>query len=714
MRYLKRTLLSLLPAVLLLAVVIVRTAPAAAQVTPPDETVPTDTFTLTRLGLTDQVAVGGTPVLNFFFPGPGDYLLAPSGSYFEMIFSHSPILLQRFSRLSVQLNGLELTGLRLGPDNVEKTTLRLPLASDRILPGINKVTMNFVMNSEETCGAINDPAIFTRVYRETSMHYQYVAGFPQKPPNTDLALFPYPLLRTGYTRAGSIVFVLPDDPSQEELSAAATASAAIARVGNSPNYRVTVVPAGSFQAESGRGHDLVVVGTARSNPIVGRVLGNQSFPAGTGALRMAVSPFDRERAALVITGESNETVLRAALALGDRRLRPGLSGDTATITEISDRLEAFPLRAPNVRFAFFELGVSNMTVTGIFAPSLTINFPSLSPDLTADAQVRLILSHSPVMDEKRSSLRFLFNGVALTSVGLIPDNRERTAVDILIPQRVLRPGINSFQVDFNHHLPPDDNPVGLCGDIAPERAWTTIYDDSTIQIQGGPSPEQPDVSYFPYPFLQTQGMFGTVLVSGKSPESLRDCLMMAASLARRNRSDIDAIGMAFGEQLTGEQKQNFYLLAMGRPTDNAFIKDLSRTMPLRYESTSDRVLLDRASVRAAVKDAGTLGVYEVSTSPFNAQRWGGIISAPTLESMATILQALERPRDRGTVVLAQSPEDIRDVRLLPENLEAIVKKQQRADLIMPALTFAIGAITVGSAGWWVYSSSRLRSGRGIR
>jgi hypothetical protein len=672
---------------------------------------PRSEFVLDKLGLGDQTAQGAAPVLTFFFPGPGDHRLEPSGSVLRLVYSHSPLLLERHSTMTVQVNDSDLTAVWLGPDNAGRTVLEVPVPGELILPGTNVVRLKFHMKLRDTCEDPRNPALFTRIHKESGMRYQYAAGYPLKDPtNLTLSRFPYPFARDGYTRSGGTVVILPAAPTQPELSAAATIAATMGRYASTENLKLSVLHADRFAAEEhGRGNDLILIGTAARNPlttVLQQLRGMVPPETAVGSLRLAQSFADPQRVALMVTGDTDEAVLQAAVALADERARASFGGDAAVVRDVDARLVAAPSQYEESRRTFQELGQESYTVTGQRPGMLRLNF--LAPALTGegDARLKLWLGHSSVMDEKRSHLRVALNGTAVTSVALTERNRERSAVDIGLPSRALRPGVNTLTVEFNLHLQADENRGDVCTEDTSDRAWVSIFGDSSISTGPGGS-GAPNVETYPYPFVHPGGMSGTMLVTGTDTGSLQTALLVAAQLGRANTAPTNALGMSAPDQLTDEQRAGSMLLAVGRPSRNPFVASLSESLPLRFQSDADRLVQEKGAVLAAVRGEGDVGVFEVVPSPYAASRWLGVIAATTPKGMEYVLKMLEGRRERGNVLIATSAEEPAVLELAARERAPVEVHKKRAQRgFLPLLTVAVAIVTVGLVGWRVFLTAR--------
>jgi hypothetical protein len=267
--------------------------------------------------------------------------------------------------------------------------------------------------------------------------------------------------------------------------------------------------------------------------------------------------------------------------------------------------------------------------------------------------------------------------------------------------------MNTLGIDFHMHLPGSPDQGEVCTEDTSDRAWVSIFGDSSLTIGGGALGGTPDVSAFPYPFVHPGGMTGTMLVTGTDAESLRTALLVAALLGRANNAPNGTLGMSAPAQLTQEQRTGFYLLATGHASRNPFITELGAALPLRFSSDSDRLVQDRGEVIALVQAAGSTGVFQVAPSPFDDRRWAGVITATTPKGMEYVLKALEADQDHGTVLVATEVDKATVLSLRAKEPTPVEVQRARAQRnLLPVLTALVGAVTAGLVGWRLYTTSR--------
>jgi hypothetical protein len=202
-------------------------------------------------------------------------------------------------------------------------------------------------------------------------------------------------------------------------------------------------------------------------------------------------------------------------------------------------------------------------------------------------------------------------------------------------------------------------------------------------------------------------MAGTLLVTGTDAESLQNALRVAAILGRTNTAPNSTLGMSAPHQLSEEQRAGFNLLVLGRPSKNTFIAELGQALPLRFHSDSDRLVQDRNATLASIQAAGSLGVFQIVPSPFDARRWVGVLTATTPRGMEYVLKALQADPDHGTVLLATDADNATALTLVAKAPTAIEVQRARARRsLLPGLTATVALITAGLVGWRLYITSR--------
>jgi len=696
----------------------------------------------------NQIVRGIAPVVDLFFPGPGDYQVQDTGSYFELSFEHSAVLLPTLSTLTIMLNGVQIpnstatanNAVRLDNTNRDKTVIRVDLPASILNRESNKVSLQFYQRFREPCDDPNNPALASTVYESTKLHYEYAAGFPFRArPSLDLKDYPYPFFKTGYTRAGQTYFVFPPNATRTELTAGATVAAGLGYLAGTQPVKLNAISSDQVTNDVRSGNDLIVIGTPQRNPLVGQVAKGTSITlaadnngfvqaaaaaggnatnvdASAGVVTVAPSPFDNDRAALAITGVNDDALLRAAIGLADQRAAKLLQGDSTAITEPRD-LKAFveaPLTGQPFDRSLADLGLPDTTVTGTGGHTITATFDGPPPPDQTDARLQLVISHSTLIDIKRSSVKVNLNGISVTSAALDNSNLNRGVVDLKIAGRDVRPGLNTLAVSFGTYARATDD-LNECVTDGPERAWATLWSDSSIHINGGgASPQPPDLTLYPYPHLYTGSLAGSYLVVTPDPEVMQRALETATDIGRKSKGPGFLMGMIRSDDLSPDIKQRANLIVVGRPSQNPVIREINEKLPLQFQAAngqiSDKIAQNRPEVLIATRDRAVLGIDEVIPSPYNADRTLTLVSGTTSEGLRLGRIAISRPVPSSNIIISSDERKPASVLSLStkETRQAakMTQKSAAAKNALPLLTTMFILAALALAAFWVYSASR--------
>lgn len=717
-------------------------------------------------GSCDRTVQGISPVLDLFFPGPGEYQLASAGSFFQLTFQHSAVLLSDLSTLTITLNGAQMpnsagsadNAVRLDSSNKADATLTFQLPPALIHPGLNDVQLRFYQRFRTPCDDPSNPALLSTVRESTKIHYAYAPGFPMQTnrDKLDLKNFPAPFFQSGYTRAGSTYFVFPPNPTRGELTAAATIALGMGSAAGrgAQQLKLNSITTDKLTDDIKHGNDLIAIGTPQRNALAGQIARGTSISIGSdgtsfvqtsgknsgsgtpldptaGVLALAASPFDGSRAALAVSGGDDDALLRAALAISDAQASSLLQGDSSAVIQPKD-LRAF-VEAPPVAAAydrsFAGLGLSDVTVNGSGADiaassnvhTVDVAFDAPAAPTTGDVTLQLVVSHadSSTLDYNRSTLKVVLNGLNVASTALDGSNTNRGEVDFKLRGADLKPGINNLQIVFTimpHAAASNAQDASQC---APEsdRGWATLWRDSNIHIPGGgASPQPPDLANYPYPFLNAGSMQSTYLVVSNDADTQQRGLELAADIGRRTKGTTQFLNMVRSDDLSPDIKQRANLIVIGRPSEQpGMFQEINGQLPLSFVADGsgaivDKVAQTRPEVLIATRDRASLGIDEIVPSPYNPNHALAVVTGTTDAGLELGRLALSRPVLSSNIAVSADRYKTASLLTLTTSQTTAAAKAQTATTAqkdaLPLLTglFVVAALALG--GYWAYVASR--------
>ncbi len=627
---------------------------------------PRDQVRLVDGGYGDTVLRGRFVSADFFVPGPGDYELAPSGTVLEVVYDTSA-LLAASSAVTLLWNGVPIGDRVLSGDGaLDHWTV--PIPTDRILPSVNRLQVQGSLRpSEEECGT-EEQALHLTIFRSTEVRYRLASREPRPPAVTpDLGRYPWPFFEAEPSTPADVVFVLPADASRAELEAAAGVSAQLGQFAGVRRLVVRAAVAQDSLPASLAGANVIYVGKIASLPglratadLPLTIAPDGSFqppdgpPAApdTGVLLELPSPLNPARMVLAVTGATDAAVAKAGRALSGR-LGPRLLGGRYVFVADVVPGAAAPPETSSGAISLASLGRADETVQGVGDHSLSFKL-DVAGTLPGRSGIPLdvVLSHSPLLDMDRSSVRVVLNGVPIAATLFKDLPAARATVRVDLPPAAVRAGQNTVEVQFSLHTPSLAY-LHDCGRIPVEQAWAVLHADTNYQLPETLSAAS-DVSLasYPYPFLDQNGMDNTTFVVPPQVEGLGPFFQLLADMGRTARGQwlTPAVVPTTAFQPNG---LNANVVLWGAPADNPAIGQLGRALPITVDEDQRTRFVFSDDLRLSVRDQVELGIIELVPSPWARGRYVLVVSGTEPTALPLSVRALNQSGLTGNVALAR-------------------------------------------------------------
>ncbi len=349
-----------------------------------------------------------------------------------------------------------------------------------------------------------------------------------------------------------------------------------------------------------------------------------------GVLQLIANPDNPNRAIMAVTGQSEEALTKAALALAGSTTLGVMGGPVALIAESRATNDAAVGPTLSTIMTFEDLGYqeSDLTVSGRGNRVIEIGFDvPLNTQVTEDAYVNLIFSYARRLKGARTTLSLLMNGTPFASQMLdadTSDGSQPTTVDAggqsvlkaMIPPSMVTPGERNV-LTVNVDVEGDWNcfPPGQYGVFFTASPSSTL----SLPVQTAETAITPRVSRFPFPFDVTPDLHDLLVTLPAKPTNQE--LEAAMSLIARLGS-VTSDGKAFSPQIalgelpSGIDLASFNIIVLGRPTTNPFLEKLNDSLPQPFAPGTDDLqqVLDNVSVR--LLPGHDLGVLQMLRSPW--------------------------------------------------------------------------------------------------
>ena len=298
----------------------------------------TISISLAQLGLTDTTAKGfGSPATTFSLDVPP--VDNQVGAYMDMIISYSPLVDPILSSVTLGLNGTPVRTLALKTESSQRSTQRVHLPAANLKPGLNSVTVTFNLYAKGSDWYCMPPAE-ERAW--AVLHADSTFNLPLGPDaaSLDLANYPYPFVLQG--SAANTLLVFPDQ--QDLLATSLQVAVALGKqsVGNSTEMQAVLESQLTdeikkkyhlvvFSAPTGSGLVTELAptlpmalepGSRRSLQKAEATLLGIKDAANLGIVELIPSPWNSDRALLLVSGTTAEMARQTTAALEGRFL-PG-------------------------------------------------------------------------------------------------------------------------------------------------------------------------------------------------------------------------------------------------------------------------------------------------------------------------------------------------------------------------------------------------------
>ena len=423
-----------------------------------------------------------------------------------------------------------------------------------------------------------------------------------------------------------------------------------------------------------------------------------------GLLQLIPSPDSADHVVLVVTGASGAGVLKAARALSSAEPVLSFGGSTAIIravrpwTQPTTGLAALPQT-----FSLADLGYRGALLQGIGRKTSSISFDvPANWRILSGSSLTLHYIQSNALNPTLSSLSVELNGNPIGAASSVAGGGTQQLVVPLEPDD-LPPGSHNrlrfiAEMGLDDPCLPEDTPL----------AWMRIDNGSLLTL-----PRQVvtttlaagDWQNLDGPALDLRNV---VFVLPDAPNGVE--LAALGQLANRLGQETTGAGLspqvARGALDTGALVEQF-VIAVGRPTRNAFVAAQNEALPQPFLPGSD---VPRETVGSVVYRLGadaSLGIIEIMPAPWSPAHPFLLISGSTDEGVAWAGHAYADPTLSGGI--DGSVTLVQDERLVSfdANVDSggavgaindLTGAPTQIDLVMPAPTAAATAVAAAPTG----------------
>lgn len=335
-----------------------------------------------------------------------------------------------------------------------------------------------------------------------------------------------------------------------------------------------------------------------------------------GLVQEIQSPWSNRYIALVVTGQNDEALTKAAYALSGQNKYPGMVGQYAIVQET--RPYSSTAEVISSTFTLAQLGYPDHTLKG--GVSLDSEYRFKLPTgwkVSEDARFNLRYADAAAFSEISSTLNIRLNDLIIAGTALGRTDAISNSLIVPLPQ-------NSFKIGRNRlGLSVDTSFNDKCVDITGDRFWLTVFSDSSFWLPHETAPSSTlDLDFYPYPFVEDPDLNNLVIAlpNPVSPEMVQELASMAFMLGNESSSAGFSPKVIFADQSSLEEWRDYNIVAIGLPTDNSFIAQVNDKLPQPFYPGTTEILQRVNNVIFRLPPDISLGFVQELRAPLNPQR----------------------------------------------------------------------------------------------
>ena len=523
------------------------------------------------------------------------------------------------SSLEITLNGQTIERVPVNQTGESSFTFEIPASA---FSGADQ-TQTLAIGWDSALACQNSTAALLKIDPGSKITFTYKSN-EYIPELTD---YPAPYFIDKNILPNSTTFILPPNPSEQELSAILTISAGLGNLTNGElNY--DLITTEEMKSSDLSDNHLVLIGkfdsldTALTDPALMIEIEEllNSIDQDSGLVYMDVSPWNPGRAMLIVTGRSDSAVIKAGTALGAEGILPYSGSQYAVIKDINSftsgsqyQIDQTLLTLGSQELISFEkLGESVVVIPFIIPADI-----SISPE----AFLELNFRHSQLLDYLRSTIEVSINDMAIGNIRFNDQSNENGVVRFFLPPNVIKPLLNVLTIKAQ--LAAQD----VCGDSRSGDYWARIFGDSylhlppVIEVQNISQNSQ--LSDFPLPFISDPHLKKSIFVlDQKDFYSWEKAFKIAYSFGVQAHSDLFAPSVKYAGSFSPDNKMGNYIV-IGFTDSIPFLAGINDKLPLRFEPDGKWEEFDQPGISFDIDQEQDLGYLEFFPS---AEKYGNIIT----------------------------------------------------------------------------------------
>ncbi|NOZ72336.1 MAG: cellulose biosynthesis cyclic di-GMP-binding regulatory protein BcsB [Chloroflexi bacterium] len=453
-------------------------------------------------------------------------------------------------------------------------------------------------------------------------------SFEVSPPELDLSRLPAPFFVRNSLLPDRTLFVIPDDPDAGELQAALNVITGFgSMVGQGFDFELVKV--GQLSQDDLALNNFIFVGT----PDKFDLLSDVQFPSSVvdggfanllpestqdGIIQLALSPWNANKAVMLVSGNSVDAVNKAAQAVSSGKLFIYENPSLIYVADVQLLVKTLPIVED---FSFQDLGYPTETLTGIGVDSTEYLFyVSKDQVSTEDGYIDLIYYHSGLLDYGISSFSVALNDQVIASTAFSEESVRLSNMRITLPAGLLRFGENRLVISAKMQ------PEYSCDTTGFSDPWLTISNQSGFHIPVALTDSFAglkllDLKFYPDLMLTHSDLGDVAFVLPRADlESWNIAARLAFGLGQTANPMISDLSVAYADDVPQKVRSERSLIVVGKASTLPLLVELNESLPAPFDFKNDTASERQMQIIYRIPPGVSVGYLELLASPFNPQK----------------------------------------------------------------------------------------------
>ena len=512
--------------------------------------------------------------------------------------------------------------------------------------------LELLLDADTDC----DPNLLHQTSISISSASQFTFPYTEQTPAINLEQLPRPIFQRDSVYPIEAILIVPDQPSAQEMQAALIAAAGLGRMSDS-QLPFSLVSSSQITEETLTASNLIFLGKAENLSLLRDVelpaplstdgFDTQGGQPDDGILQIAVSPWNTGRALMVVSGNTDAGVVKAAQALSYGSIQTVSDTNLAIVTDVAPpniEDESITLDAlTSATHTFRDLGYGVATLAGLGKSEFVVDF-YVTPGLIAenDSYLDLVFNNSALLSFERSGLNVSLNGNLIGSLRFSDETASTATQRIKLSPSLVLPGSNQLRIQAELAAPTN------CGLAEATNLWASILPESTLYLPLQQAPVDfnivQNLNSYPYPFANIPTLSNTGFILPKNnPASWAVASEIAFGLGGRVRGAVIDLAAAFDDAVPEDLRNSRDLILIGLPSELTLISELKDSLPAPFETGQNIPIIDNQQVSYRFPPDTSIGYLQLLPSPWNSSRTILAVVGSTDEGVGLAGNALSDP-----------------------------------------------------------------------